>query len=357
LVLVGANQADLAEALALDLSRSGLLASVLALGIGVGVAGSGPLVDRLPRRPLFAGAALLAAGALFAFDGSAGFGGALALLALLGLAIGVHETLLNACLAELHGARAARALLVTHAGATLGAVLAPLVAGWLAAHADWTASFRATGAAQLALAVAALRVSFPAPSRAGAALGAPPRAGLSPALVPFLAVGFAYVGVESALTVFAVPYATLLLGEGEAAGRAAISAFWLGLLGGRLALLGWRGEIGARLLVAAGLAGALLLAIGVAARLEIVLVWGATGFALGLVFPVMIALAAARFPEVRGSAVGLVAGAGALGGFAVPWLHGALGDRVGLAAALLWLAPWCAALALAALCAARPRRR
>jgi nitrate/nitrite transporter NarK len=100
-----------------------------------------------------------------------------------------------------------------------------------------------------------------------------------------------------------------------------------------------------------------VLAIGVAARLEIVLVWGATGFALGFVFPVMIALAAARFPEARGSAVGLVAGAGALGGFAVPWLHGALGDRLGLAAALLWLAPWCAAVALAALCAAHQVRR
>ena len=50
LVLLGASQADLAEALSLDLARSGLLGSVLALGIGVGVVGAGPLFDRYPRR-------------------------------------------------------------------------------------------------------------------------------------------------------------------------------------------------------------------------------------------------------------------------------------------------------------------
>ena len=53
LVLVGANQAPLAAALELDLAESGLLASALALGIGTGIVGSGPVVDRWPRQPLF----------------------------------------------------------------------------------------------------------------------------------------------------------------------------------------------------------------------------------------------------------------------------------------------------------------
>ena len=53
LVIVGANQAALAGSLGLDLSASGLLASSLSLGIGVGVLATGPLVDRGPRRPLF----------------------------------------------------------------------------------------------------------------------------------------------------------------------------------------------------------------------------------------------------------------------------------------------------------------
>jgi len=50
---------------------------------------------------------------------------------------------------------------------------------------------------------------------------------------------------------------------------------------------------------------------------------------------VMVALAGARAPEARGAAIGLVVGAGALGGFALPWLHGALGDLAGPALAAL----------------------
>lgn len=358
LVLIGANQAELARDLSLDLSRTGLLGATLALGIGVGVAGSGPLVDRLPRRSLFVGSALLAAAALLLVDASMSFERALAQLALLGFGIGVHETLINASVSEIHGARAAKPLLLVHAAVTLGAMLAPPAIGWLAEHAHWTASFRATGIAELGLAGAALLVHFPPPPHAGAAAHAPLRAVMSPALLPFLVVGFAYVGVESVLTLFAVPYATNALSLAQDAGRSAISALWFGLLAGRLALLAIPRAIDARLLVGAGLAGALVLGAGVSAHLsQLALVYGASGFVLGLVFPVMIALTAERFPEARGTATGLVAGAGALGGFAVPWLHGALADRAGVALALLALVPWCAALAVAAAAAWRGVRR
>ncbi|TFG92013.1 MAG: hypothetical protein E4H11_10005, partial [Myxococcales bacterium] len=47
LVLVGANQAELARDLELDLAGSGLLVSLLSVGLGVGVLGAGPLVDRV----------------------------------------------------------------------------------------------------------------------------------------------------------------------------------------------------------------------------------------------------------------------------------------------------------------------
>lgn len=358
LVLVGANQAELARDLSLDLSRSGLLGAALALGIGVGVAGAGPLVDRLPRRALFVGSALLAAAALLLFDASMGYGRALVQVALLGLGIGFHETVINACVSELHGARAAKPLLLVHAAVTFGAMLAPPAIGWLAEHGHWTASFRATGAAELALAGGALLVRFPAPPHAAGPAHAPLRAVMSPALLPFLVVGFAYVGVESALTLFAVPYATSALSLLEESGRTAISALWFGLLVGRLVLLAAQREIDARLLVGAGLAGALVLGGGIGARIpQLALVYGGTGFVLGFVFPVMIALAAQRFPTARGTATGLVAGSGALGGFAVPWLHGALGDRLGVAVALLALVPWCVAVAFAALVAWRGARR
>ena len=83
------------------------------------------------------------------------------------------------------------------------------------------------------------------------------------------------------------------------------------------------------------------------------LVAGAFGLASGCIFPLMVALAAERFPSARGSAAGLVAGAGAAGGFAIPWLHGALGDAFGLEPALIALSLWGVAIAAAAWVARR----
>jgi nitrate/nitrite transporter NarK len=70
----------------------------------------------------------------------------------------------------------------------------------------------------------------------------------------------------------------------------------------------------------------------------------------------MIALAGAEFPFASGTAAGLVAGAGALGGFAIPWMTGALGDAVGLAAGLATSSLWCLAITAAAFALARMSR-
>ena len=68
LVLAGASQPEIAADPRLDLARSGLLVSTLAIGIGIGVVGAGPLFDRHARRPLFVGSTLLAAAALIFVD-------------------------------------------------------------------------------------------------------------------------------------------------------------------------------------------------------------------------------------------------------------------------------------------------
>ena len=157
-----------------------------------------------------------------------------------------------------------------------------------------------------------------------------------------------------ALTIFAVPYASEGLGLDPLRGLAAISAFWFGLLAGRVGLLVLPREVGASGLAVAGLAGAALLW----ASVRLGLAGLETGFALigaalGFVFPLMIALAGQRFPESRGTATGLVAGAAALGGFAIPWLHGAVGDHTTVVTAVGTLALWCLVIAAAAWTARR----
>jgi fucose permease len=358
LVIVGANQAALAAALGLDLSASGLLVSTLSLGIGVGVLSTGPIVDRAPRRPLFVAVSAGSAACLAATGPDAGFARTLACLFGLGACLGGYETILNTVIAERHGSRAARPLTFVHAGATLGAVLgAPLVA-WIAARADWSASFRATGVAFALVGLAGLAASF---GRGGApqdraADGVPAR-GLSFGIAPYAGVAACYVGLETAVTIFAAPYAQGALGLAPARGVRAISAFWLGLLLGRALFLLHRGPVDARLLAGAGLAAALALGAGAALGVRALELWvGIVGLLLGLVFPVFVALTALRFSDARGTATGLVTGAGALGGFAVPWLTGVLGDARGIRVAFASLTAWCLALALFA-ALARPGER
>jgi len=321
------------------------------LGIGVGVAGAGPLADRLPRRPLFVVAGMLTGASLLGFSVEMGFGRALTQLVLVGVGIGALETVVNVTVSERRGSNSAKPLLFVHSAATLGAMLTPFAIALI--RPDWTTTFHITGAAALLLVAAVAFAKLPNPAPLAPADRVRPPAG---PLLPFLVMGFAYVGVEATLTLFAVPYASGALSLTEAQGREAIGFFWTGLLVGRVGLLLVPRPIGPGFLVAAGLAGAVILLGGIGMRLpQVGLVYTAAGLAMGLVFPVMIALTADRFPAARGTATGLVGGAAALGGFAVPWLSGALGDLIGIGPALASLGFWCLGFAGAACFTRRSR--
>ena len=161
------------------------------------------------------------------------------------------------------------------------------------------------------------------------------------------------------MTVFATPYVTSGLGLAAAQGPRAISAFWFGLLLGRLSPLLARGhQLGAGPLVLSGVVACAVLGAGAALGVrQVAIVFGATGLALGAVYPLMISLAGRRFPNARGTAAGMTAGAGAVGGFVIPWMSGALGDAVGIVAAIMSLALWSLLIALGGYGAGRVMRR
>lgn len=357
LVLLGASQAELARDLGLDFAATGLLGACFAFGIGAGSLGSGPLIDRFERRPLFCAITLLAAVSLCGWHASMSLHLAGALVALLGACIGAQETVINACVGEHHGASAARPMLIVHSAATLGAMLAPLALEATTRSGGWTLGFRLVGALHLALAAGVWCVALPRPLAADRNFLAGLLDTLRPALLPFALLGFAYVGSESALTLFAVPYVRDVLDLPEARGRTAISAFWAGLLIGRLLVLARRPDGGAELLVRGGLAGAVLVACGIGGALPAPeLVFGLFGVSIGFVFPLLLALTGARFAQAQGAAMGAVAAAGALGGVAIPALHGALAESAGVRASLSALLGWCLVFAAAASSLLRGKR-
>jgi fucose permease len=343
LVLVGSNEHELQAALKLDLSGMGLLNAALISGIGIGVLAGGPVVDRVARRFLFCAAAAVTGSALILVGPNSSFEAVACLLFLAGLGAGLYETVLNAVAVERYQERSVRILSVLHAGATVGAMLTPLGVSWLLTWADWSLAFRIVGVAHLVLALlaAGLPLARPEGRRESRQVRKTPLAFL------FVAA-FAYIGVEASITAFAVPYAEGALGLSADRGRSAISAFWLGLLLGRLVFALRIGSDDARPAATAGAAAGLLLAAGIAlgsGPLEVLL--GIVGFALGGVFPLLVALGGRR-SHATGAGVAVVAGLGSAGGFVVPWLTGVVGDAAGISTGLGTLAVWCALLAAAA---------
>jgi fucose permease len=358
LILLGANQADISRDLNLDLAGTGMLASAFAMGMFVGMTGAGLLYDRLPRRPLFVATILLTAIALFGFGSNSSFSEALFLFAITGLGSGAYDTLFNATIAERYGERSAKPMSVLHTGTAVGAIVGPLLVAAIATRWHWSRSFHLMGIAHLALAAATLFVRLPESMRTADSAKSDAGAIFSKAIIPFVVVAFAYLGLETAMAVFAIPYATDGLALDVIHGQTAISGMWLGLMAGRLGTLLLRGNLDGRVLIGSGILCCAAITISAAVdSSQIAILYFCVGFALGPVFPLAIALAGQRFPHALGSVIGLAAGAGSTGCFVIPWLTGALGDQMGIAFAVKWLSVWALVIALGGAVILRGRRR
>lgn len=365
LVLVGALQAELAGALGIGLRDTGLLGATLVLGIGTGILAAGPAIDRRPGRPLFVASAAFTGAALLGVASDMTMGRAVVHVFAAGLGAGFYETVLNTTAVARHGDQAVRRIAFMHSAATLGAMLSPIaIALWVARDGGFVGAFRVLGAGHLALALWGARTSAlagePLPHEATTARDARQalRRVLSHGpLVALLVASFFYVGVETSVTLFAVPFASEHLGLAAERGQSGISAFWLGLLAMRLAVVAAPRPTGAGMIAAAGGAAALLLGASVSLSLPwIEALLGLTGFAIGALFPLFIALAGRLAPEARGTSVAVVSGLGSAGGFVLPWLLGTLGDAHGAGAVFAGIAAACAVVCAAGVALLRSMR-
>ncbi len=349
LTLIGANQADMARDLSLDLSQTGSLMAALGFGVVFGAPASGPLVDRLPRKPILCFAFFLMGVALLAIDSEMSFARALFHIVVIGVAIGIYSTVLNTVVSESDDTSPTGSIMLLHSAVTVGAMLGPLYVQALSKFGDWTLSFQLIGAAHLALAMACLALRFPAPP----SLAGDPAAGDQNSIfesikvmrsIPTLllaAVGFSYIGLEAGVMGFSVPYASDALQLDAYRGQWAISAYWLGILLSRLIGFYAQRFFHNELLLVSGILGtAVLLFFTLASRTEIEWMTGMAGLAVGGVYPLVISLAANRFPQRRASTIAAIMSVGSIGGMMVPWITGVIGDTAGIRLAMLSLATW-----------------
>lgn len=348
LVLYGANASELIETLGLDYEEFGRVGAMLSLGLGVGIIVAGPLIDRFPRRPLFLGACGLVLVATTTLGPGTSYGALLAHTVAIGFGAGFYETVLNALIVEDLGPRAPRRLVFVHAAATAAAAATPLLfeAMRSASPLFWYDTFRLAGAAHALLILGAVFVPMTGPRGHAAPTtatmhAAPRRSDDRRTLYAVCLACFAYVGIESAITLFVADHATTALGLDEARAARTISAFWGGLLVGRLAIgLSPRPIGGGTIAALAAVAAVLVVLFGQGAIGTPEGAMAGVGFFLGGVFPVMIGLAGLTLPSAPGLAVGLAGGLGSLGGFVVPWTTGTIAQATDLSFGLTTLGLW-----------------
>lgn len=281
-----------------------------------------------------------------------------------GYATGVLESVLNVYLAALPDATTLLNRL--HAFFGVGALLGPLLAAWIVSVASWRTVSLVLAVACVPL-VAGFLAAYPgrpaagtaetvapsgtAPGPSGSLLGAALR---DPGVLLGAAMLAVYVGTELGVGSWGFGYLVQARGVPRALAGYAISGYWLGLTAGRFLISPAAGRIGATevsMMYAclAGVIGTAALAwlspAAVLASAALVLL----GFFLGPVFPTTMAIAP-RLTSARlaATAIGVMNAGSMVGGAALPWLAGAIGQSRGIwtllpftvTLALLQLAVW-----------------
>jgi len=357
LVLIGANQAELAKSLHIDLAQTGLLTAMLSTGLGLGILTGGKLVGHRRRRTIFVVFSTLIGVSLLSVQEVMSFQRAIAHIFFVGVGAGTCMTFLNTMASEHYHERAARALAILHASVTIGAITGPFVVRLILQEHPWSTSFHFTGLLILLISLWATVADFPNAQPAQSAQRAqngdkqnPIR--LFPAILPLAFIGMCYVGIETVVITFAVPFASDALEQSTLHGQAGISIYWIGILIGRLSILTLRGEFGSRtLLLSAVAAVTCCLGAFILHPLPIELTTFAIGLCLGSTYPVLIAYTGQTFAHRRARAIALVSFFGSLGGFTIPWLTGYIGDVQGMSAAGVSMFLWFLTLTTATLLA------
>ncbi len=330
---------------------------------------TGWLMDRFgTRATLVAGSVTYVAAALVLATRPS-FVVLVAIQLLAGYGTGIVESVLQAYLAGLPSQTARLNLL--HAFFGVGALIGPLLATWMLSWASWTAVWLLLGLLAVPVALA-YALTFPArgtdvepgPVAEGSGgadgVGDEPVAGviesrgLLGATVRQTGVVLAavfltvYVGLEMGVGNWGVNYLVEHQGLTDGLAGGTLSGYWLGLTIGRFVIspvaarLGWTVARMTSVCLLGVVAAGGVISVSPVDPLAMV-GFAVLGFFLGPLFPTAVAVVPQlTTPRQVPTAVGLMNAVSVIGGSALPWLAGLLGDVVGI-----WtLLPYATALAV-----------
>ncbi len=301
---------------------------------------AGPMVHRLGMRVALVIGAILTALVGFYIATRPPFVAFVLVAIVTGFGAGVAESGFQAYIVALPNSTALTNRL--HAFFGVGALLGPLLATWILGFASWRTVWFVLAAAQVPFVVAIWatyprhEVVAPEPSvsheeRTRGLLSSALRERTVLLGAALLAV---YVGLEISMGNWGFSYLVQARGEHRVLAGYVVSGYWLGLTLGRFLISPFASKIGA---TAANMAFGCLIGVTVVAALTWALPAAASipgfvllGFFLGPIFPTAMAMVPNVTPaRLVPTAIGVMNAGSVVGGSALPWLAGALGQGTG----------------------------
>jgi fucose permease len=360
LTTLGAVLPSLIPRYGLDRASGGTLLSLMSLSILAASLVFGPIVDRYGYKwVLIAGALGVMLGLEAIAFATSGAQLAAAVL-LFGFSGGIINGSTNALASDIseQGRGSGLALLGVFFG--VGAFGVPLVLGLLLRSAEYRTVLASLGVLVLLPLSFFFAIRFPPAKQpqglpirqAGALLGEGPLLLLSFML-------FFQSGMEITMGGWSGQFVHEALGLGEARSVLVLSLFWIGMMAARLTLARLLRQRASALVLGlfmacAGL-GSLLLLTCDSERVAMAGLF-LIGYGLAAGFPVVLGAIGEIYSELTGTAFSIAFVVALLGGSALPYLTGVLGDRFGLRASLLTVPVALVMMAVLLILACRPGR-
>jgi fucose permease len=337
--LLGVAWPGIRRSFGLELDAIGALLVATTAGYVASSFASGWILARMGVGALLALSCAGTGLALLGYAAAPAFGALVACGVLAGLGAGAIDAGINTHAAERYPARA---LGLLHAAYGLGAALGPaLLTTLLMGGSPWQRGYAWVAFAQLALAAGFFVTRrLWSPALRGDVAASAERATLPASLrEPTARLGiaafFLYTGLEAAAGAWTFSWLSEARGLGMARAGTGASAFWGGLLAGRLVYGLWPGRIAPHVLVRTCLLGMAVAAVGLwafagaVAPLACVALFGL--FA-GPVFPALVSVTPERLgPRHAANVIGFQIAAAALGQSLLPTAFGHAAERAGLA--------------------------
>ena len=338
----GPSVESIVEDFGLTYSQISLIITIISFGFIAGSLGGGAASDRWGRRAVLVPSAAGAALSMFWFAASPTFGSLLAAGFLIGATFGPGLAAATALIADLARKRSTRALNLFNTAFALGAIVAPaLVAVGLASFENWRVAYLVVAAWFATSALFFVRLSYPPRGNAAPPIRSMVRGLTSPLSILLGLVLLLYVGVEIAFGDFGAAYMERTQGLPRVAAAASVTAFWIGVLLGRLVvyrLAGtWRASSIVRWSLVLALVMSTLAALAVSPFLAI-LGFVLTGATIGGVFPTALGIGLRLRPEMAGALAGGLAAMASVGGALLAPMIGTASDAAGPRGGML-LAP------------------